>query len=407
MNINKKITSLEGELIELRRDFHKHPELGFEEHRTSKIVANYLEGCGLNVKRGIAKTGVVALLEGSAPGPTLLLRADMDALPIQEENEISYKSVNNGVMHACGHDAHTAILLVAAKILSNYRKRIKGNIKFVFQPNEEIGGAKVMVEEGILKNPQVNAAMALHLWTPLESGTIGVVAGPATGALDIFTLKIEGEGGHTGYPEKAVDPIIASANIIQAIQTIQTREISALEPTIIMFTKIKSGVKSNIIPDTVSLEGTIRYLYNEGEKNKEKLHERFKRIVEAMCKAYRTKYKLKFFNENRSVINDLSMTTLVKSTAEELLGNSNKVISYPSTAGEDFSEFADRVPSVFYFVGAGSVEKESHYPHHSPRFNINEEAMLIGVEMHVHSTLEFFNKYQIGSSGAEQDIFKR
>jgi len=173
-----------------------------------------------------------------------------------------------------------------------------------------------------------------------------------------------------------------------------------------MFTKIKSGVKSNIIPDTVSLEGTIRYFCNEGEKDKEKLHKKFKRIVEAICKAYRTKYKLKFFNENRSVINDLNMTTLVKSTAEELLGNTDKIISYISTAGEDFSEFANRVPSVFYFVGAGRIKEESHYPHHSPRFNINEEAMLIGVEIHIRSALKFFNKYQMGSFRLGQDIFK-
>ncbi len=392
MNIKKKILSLKDELIELRRDFHKYPELGFEEHRTSEIVANYLEGCGLDVKRGIAKTGVVALLKGNAQGPTLLLRADMDALPIQEENEISYKSINNGVMHACGHDGHTAMLLVAAKILSGYREKIKGNIKFVFQPNEEVGGAKVMVEEGILEDPQVDAAMGLHLWTPIESGKIGVTNGPITATLDVFNLKIKGKGGHTGYPEKAVDPIIASANIIQTIQTIQTREISTLKPTIIMFTKIKSGVKSNIIPGEVSLEGTIRYFYKEGVKNEEKLKKSFERIVEAICKAYRTKYKLKFYNENQSVINDLNMTRLVRSTAEKVLGNIDRIIPYMSTAGEDFSEFAERVPSVFYFVGAGNKEKKSCYPHHNPRFNIDEDAMLIGVEMHVRSALEFFNK---------------
>ncbi|PKP61193.1 amidohydrolase [Candidatus Atribacteria bacterium HGW-Atribacteria-1] len=401
MNIKKKISSLKDELIELRRDFHKHPELGFEEYRTSKIAANYLEKCGLDVKRGIAKTGVVALLKGNTQGPTLLLRADMDALPIQEENEVPYKSVNNGVMHACGHDAHTAMLLVAAKILSDYQEKIKGNIKFVFQPNEEVGGAKIMVEEGVLETPHVNAAMGLHLWTPIESGKIGVTAGPITATLDVFNLKIKGKGGHTGYPENAVDPIIAAANIIQTIQTIQTREISALKPTIIMFTKIKSGVKSNIIPQEVSLEGTIRYFYKEGVKNEGKLKKRFERIVEAICKAYRTKYKLKFYNENQSVINDLNMTKLVRSTAEKVLGNIDRIIPYMSTAGEDFSEFVGRVPSVFYFVGAGNKEKKSCYPHHNPRFNIDEDAMSIGVEMHVRSALEFLNKYQMGSFKTE------
>ncbi|KUK66043.1 MAG: Amidohydrolase [Parcubacteria bacterium 34_609] len=390
MNIPEKINNLKDELISLRRDFHQHPELGFQEYRTAQIVTDYLERCGLKVKRGVAKTGVVGLLEGSAPGPTLLLRADMDALPIQEENEVPYKSINNGIMHACGHDAHTAILLIAAKILSDYRKEIKGNIKFVFQPNEEVGGAKLMIEEGVLENPRVDAALALHLWTSLDSGIIGVKAGPITGTLDIFQLTIKGEGGHTGYPEKAVDPIIASANIIQNMQIIQTREMEAFKPVIIMFTKINSGSKVNVIPDTVSLEGTIRYFNKQEDKDSERLHEKFERIVEANCKSYRTKYSLKFFNENQSIFNDKELTKLVLSNAEKVLGNREKVISYLSIAGEDFSEFADRVPGVFYFVGAGNREKECHYPHHNPHFNIDEDAMLIGVEMHILNSLNYF-----------------
>jgi amidohydrolase len=394
MNIKEKIISLKDELISLRRDFHKHPELGFKEYRTSKIVADYLEDCGLKVTRGIAKTGVVGLLEGNVSGPTLLLRADMDALPIQEKNDIPYKSINKGIMHACGHDAHTAILLVTAKILSANREEIKGNIKFIFQPNEEIGGAKAMIEEGILDKPKVDAAMALHLWTPLESGIIGVQSGPITGALDIFYLTIKGEGGHTGYPERAVDPVIVSANIIQNIQTIQTREISALKPTTIMFTKINSGIKSNIIPDTVSLEGTIRYFHNQKEQETESLQQRFKRIVEASCHSNRTKYQLEFCNENQSVVNDKEITKLVISTAEEVLGRRDKVIPYLSIAGEDFSEFADRVPSAFYFVGTGNKEKETHYPHHNPRFNIDEDTMVTGVEMHILSAFKFFRENQ-------------
>jgi amidohydrolase len=389
MNIKEEINNLKDELIQLRRDFHKHPELGFKEFRTSKIVADYLEKYGLKVTRGIAETGVMGLLEGKNPGPTLLLRADMDALPIQEENEVPYRSVNNGIMHACGHDAHTAILLITAKILSSHRNKIRGNIKFVFQPNEEIGGAESMIKEGILENPHVDAAMALHLWTPLESGIIGVKTGPITGALDVFHLIVKGEGGHTGYPEKAVDPIIASANIIQSIQAIQTREISVFKPTIIMFTKINSGTKSNIIPDSVSLEGSIRYFNKQDDKDQESLNKKFKRIVDATCKSYRVKYELKFVNENKSVFNDEKMTELVIDSAEEILGHHDKVLSYQTIAGEDFSEFADRVPSAFYFIGTGNREKESHYPHHNSRFNIDEDTMLTGVEMHILSTLNW------------------
>lgn len=394
MDIKEKMMDLRDELIQLRRDFHKHPELGFKEYRTSKIVADYLEKYGLKVTRGIAGTGVMGLLEGTAPGSTLLLRADMDALPIQEENEIPYKSVNDGIMHACGHDAHTAILLIAARILAGYRSEMRGNIKFIFQPNEEIGGAKAMIDEGILENPHVDAAMALHLWTPLDSGIIGVKTGPVTGSLDIFQLTITGEGGHTGYPEKAVDPIIASAEIIQNIQMIQTREMSPFKPIIIMFTKIHSGTKSNIIPDTVNLEGNIRYFDQQEEKNSEQLQEKFKRIVEATCKAYRTKYQIKFFNENQSVVNDAQMTEFVISAGEKVSGHREKVISYLSVAGEDFSEFADRVPSAFYFVGAGNKEKKCHYPHHNPCFNIDEDALLTAVEMHVLSALYYFQKKQ-------------
>jgi len=389
MNIKEEINNLKDELIQLRRDFHKHPELGFKEFRTSKIVADYLEECGLKVTRGIAKTGVMGLLEGKNPGPTLLLRADMDALPIQEANKVSYKSVNSGIMHACGHDAHTAILLITAKILSSYWEEISGNIKFIFQPNEEIGGADLMIKEGILESPRVDAAIALHLWTPLESGIIGVKTGPITGALDVFHLTIKGEGGHTGYPEKAVDPIIVSANVIQSIQAIQTREISVFRPTIIMFTKINGGTKSNIIPDSVSLEGSIRYFNKQEDKNEESLNEKFERIVEATCKAYRVKYELKFFNENKSVVNDKKMTELVIFSAKEILGQRDKVLSYQSIAGEDFSEFADRVPSAFYFVGTGNREKESHYPHHNPNFNIDEDTMLTGVEMHIFCALNW------------------
>lgn len=217
--------------------------------------------------------------------------------------------------------------------------------------------------------------MALHLWALIERGKIGLIEEPITATLENFNIKIKGKGGHTGYPENAVDPIITAANIIQTIQIIQTREISSLKPTIIMFTKILSGIKPNIIPDEISLEGTMRYLYIRGGKNnQEELEKKFERIVKAICRAYRADYELKFNIEDNVVINDSDITELVRSTAEKVLGSSKRVIPYMCTASEDFSEFADRVPSVLYFVGAGSKEKEFHYPHHSPRFNIDEDA---------------------------------
>jgi len=262
MRIKSEIEELKEELICLRRDFHMHPELGFQEIRTSGIVESYLKECGLEVKTGIAKTGVVGLLRGKNPGRTVLIRADMDALPIEEETDLPYKSVHEGKMHACGHDGHTAMLLVAAKILARHKDEIKGNVKFVFQPNEEDAGAKIMIEEGVLENPHVDASLGLHLWTPIESGKLGIAAGAIMASSDYFKLTITGKGGHGGAPHTSVDPVICATNIIQTVQSIQTREVDALKPTVITFCKINCGSSPIIIPDRIVLEGSIRCLYN-------------------------------------------------------------------------------------------------------------------------------------------------
>jgi amidohydrolase len=389
MNIPEKINNLKDELISLRRDFHQHPELGFQEYRTAQIVADYLERCGLKVKRGVAKTGVVGLLEGSSPGPTLLLRADMDALPIQEENEVPYKSTHEGVMHACGHDAHTAILLIAAKILTDYRKEIKGNIKFIFQPNEEVeGGAETMVKEGILENPHVDAALGLHLWSPINTGKIGIVSGPIMASSYYFILKVKGRGGHGGAPHTSVDPVICAANIIQTIQILQTREIDALKPTVITFCKINCGSSNIIIPNEISLEGSIRCLYQGSEE----VRKRFEQIIKSICKTHRATYELKFKCGNRLLSNDVGMTELVKSVAGEVIGTGNiQTSNIRMLIGEDFAEFALKVPSAFYFVGTGNKEKNTDYPHHNSRFNIDEDSLLIGVEMHIRTVLKYLN----------------
>jgi amidohydrolase len=393
MDLKKRIAGLREELIDLRRDFHRHPELGFQEQRTADKVEQYLRGLGLPVKR-LAGTGVTALLEGRGKGPVLLLRADMDALPVQEENDVPYRSVNQGVMHACGHDAHTSMLLVAAKVLMEHRQELQGTIKLVFQPNEETTaeppGAEAMIAARVLADPKVNAAMAMHIWTPLESGQIGTDSGPVTATLDVFKIVVRGRGGHTGFPEQAVDPIIASASIVQAVQTIQTREISARKPTIIMFGKIEGGTKSNIVPDQVTLEGSMRYLYEGGERSEENPEGRLKRIVESVGAAHRVSCEVELHRENRAVINHPGMTALAKRTAEQVVADASAVVSYSCTAGEDFSDFAAQVPSVLYFLGTGNRKKQTDYPHHNPRFNIDEEVLPLGVEMHVRGALNFF-----------------
>src|SRR6056297_1002608 len=391
MTVKDQVAALKDELIELRRDFHMHPELGFEEYRTAEKVEQFLKDIGLTPKR-VAKTGVMATLEGARPGPTLLLRADMDALPIHEENQVPYKSQNDGVMHACGHDAHTAMLLAAAKVLVNEQGQMSGRIKFLFQPNEETAGAEILIEQGALKDPTPDAAMGIHIWTPLPSGTIGVQAGAVMATMDIFKITVKGRGGHTGYPESAVDPIIAAADIIQAAQTIQTRQISLMKPTVIMFGKINGGTKNNIIPDEVVLEGTMRYLYEGGPDSEENPPQRLKELAEHVCETHGCSCEVEIERENTAVINHPGMVQLARETAKEILGDENRVVPHGSMAGEDFAAYASRVPAVFAFLGTGNAAKETDFPHHNPRFNIDEDVMPLGVEFFVEGALKYLAK---------------
>lgn len=391
MDLKNEIALLKEELIRLRRDFHQHPELGFEEFRTSAIIANYLDELGLEVQKNVAKTGVVALLRGKTEGPTLLMRADMDALPVTEENDIAYKSVNVGKMHACGHDGHMAMLLVAAKILAKNKDKLYGNIKFVFQPNEEDAGAKFMVEEGVLENPKVDAAVAIHLWSPIETGKMSVSVGPVMGAMDIFKIVIKGKGGHTAMPQYAIDPVIVAAQIIMGSQTIATKQINPLTPTIVSFAKVDAGTSSNIIPEVAELQGTLRYLYKGGPDSEERPRERLEKIVKGICETFDTTYEIEFQTSNFTVSNDKEMTSIIRKIASDLVGEEN-LVPYQTMAGEDFSEFTIDIPSTFYFVGMGNKEKGTDYPHHHPKFNIDEDALETGVEMHVRSALEYLSK---------------
>ncbi len=386
MNINNEVEALKEELINLRRDFHQYPELGFELYRTSEIVANYLEECGLDVQRNIAKTGVVGLLKGNRPGRTVILRSDMDALPIQEENTLPYRSVNKGIMHACGHDGHMAMLLVAAKILAKYKEKIKGNVKFVFQPNEEDAGAEIMINEGILENPHADAAFGIHLWSSIETKKIGIVPGPIMASSHYFKIIIHGKGGHGGAPHMSVDPISCGVNIIQAIQTMQTRELNALKPTVITFCKINCGTSPTIIPEKMEMEGSIRCLHNEAEY----IQKRFGEIVKSICQAHRTTCDLSFKCGNILLNNDFHMTELVIKAGKKIVSRENILDSNISVLlGEDFAEFSARIPSAFYFVGIANREKGTDYPHHHPCFNIDEDALPIGAEMHIRCALEY------------------
>jgi amidohydrolase len=398
MRIRSEVLALKDELIHIRRDLHMHPELGFQEFRTADIVEKYLKELGLEPQR-LAGTGVVATLAGtamgSADGPTLMLRADMDALPVQEENDLSYRSLTDGVMHACAHDAHTAMLLITARILVEKKEKLPGKVKFLFQPNEEVAGAEIMVAEGALENPRVDAAMGIHLWTPLASGTIGAAPGGVMASMDVFRIVIRGKGGHTGYPEAAIDPIIAAADLIQTAQRIQTRDISLLYPTVLIFSRINSGTKNNIIPEIVEIEGTLRYLYEPtAEINPS---QRLAEVIKSVCDVHRCDSEFYIETENEVVVNSPGMVNLVRESAAAILDDSSAIVDHRSMAGEDFAAYAKRVPSAFIHVGTSNPDRESDFPHHSSRFNIDEDTMPLGVELFVQTVERFFSD-GIGSS---------
>ncbi|MFO8059742.1 MAG: amidohydrolase [Bacillota bacterium] len=389
MDLKGEVAAHRDELIEIRRDLHRHPELGFEEHRTSAVVAEYLESVGADVEI-VAGTGVVGLLGGGDEGPTLLLRADMDGLPLQEKSRVPYRSIYEGKMHACGHDGHTAMLLVAARILSEYRDRIRGNIKFVFQPNEEDAGAGHMIDEGVLLDPVVDAALGLHLWSPLETGKIAIGPGPVMAASHYFSLTVRGKGGHAGFPHQSVDPIAAAAEIVGSVQSIQTRETDPAHPLVIMFGRIEGGTSPTIIPERVEMEGSIRFLHPGGEAAEES----FERVVRGICRAHGTTCDLRFRVGNRILVNDQAMAELVFGAARGVVGAENVTDEMRTMVGEDFSEFALRVPSAFYFVGSGNRDRGTDYPHHHPRFDIDEDSLPVGVQMHVAAALEFFRRFR-------------
>ena len=386
-DIKNKFLNLKKEMIEIRRDFHRYPELGFKEERTAKLVANYLRNLGLEVKTDIAKTGVVGLLRGQREGKTLLLRSDMDALPIQEKNEVEYKSKNEGVMHACGHDGHMAILLTTAKILSDFQKEMKGNIKLIFQPAEEgPGGARLMIDQGIMSYPQVDAAIGLHLWNYLPIGKVGIRSGPLMASMDSFTIKIKGKSGHGAIPHDAIDAIVMSSHVISALQTIVSREVAPLKSAVVSVGTIKGGYGFNIIADEVDMEGTVRALDIELQKT---LPERMERILKGVTSSMRGEYELNYQFLYPITVNDEGMAQLVRKACTSIVGAEKVIIAEQTMGGEDMAFFLQKVPGCFFFLGSANKEKGFDFPHHHPRFDFDEDAMPLGVEILSTIALEF------------------
>ncbi|WP_257148487.1 M20 family metallopeptidase [Bacillus sp. AFS073361] len=371
MRINELHESVAEEIIKYRREFHKHPELSFHEQRTSKIVADYLRSCGLHVKEHVNGFGVIADLIGVEQGPTIVFRADMDALPIQEETDLPFASLVPGVMHACGHDGHTAILMGAAKLLSFEKEKLKGIVRLIFQPAEEVnpGGAFGMIQSGVLNG--VEAIFGIHIWSELPSGTFRTCHGPMMAATDRFTIEIEGKGGHGGMPHKTIDSIVVASHLVMASQQIISRCIDPLESGVITFGELKSGTAFNIIANKAVLEGTTRSFTPEVRNT---LQQKLVELTEGLAKIYGASIKLDYQCGYPSVVNHEKEVEISLEVAKDLFGMEFTGIMKPKMVGEDFAYYLKEVPGAFCFVGAGDPNKPM-YPHHHPRFQIDESVL--------------------------------
>jgi amidohydrolase len=388
--LKSDIDELVPDMVALRRDLHEHPELGFEEVRTSSLVAQRLRSLGLQVQEGVAKTGVVGLLRGSASQPgakTIAIRADMDALPIHELNEIAYRSTVDGNMHACGHDGHTAIALAVAALLSKRQAELTGNVKFIFQPAEEgRGGGSLMVQEGVMEG--VDGVIGLHLMSSYPVGLVGVRAGAVFASVDGFVLRVKGTGGHAAMPHEAVDPIVISAYMITALQTLLSRECSPFSPAVITIGTIHGGSAFNIIPETVEMQGTMRTFSQE---DREKWVRRIREIVHGIASAMGGSCEVQTLSGPFACVNDASMTQLVHDAAVASVGERNVESSEAvmTTSSDDMAYFLKAVPGCYFIVGARNEQKGANYPHHHPRFNIDEDAMPTAVEVLARAAMNF------------------
>jgi amidohydrolase len=388
--LKSEIDELVPDMVAMRRDLHEHPELAFEETRTAGIVAGRLRALGLDVRTGVAKTGVVGTLKGGKAGSnakTLAIRADMDALPIHELNEIDYRSTIDGKMHACGHDGHTSILLTVADILSKRRAELSGNVAFVFQPAEEvIGGAEPMVKDGALKD--VDNIIGLHLFSTYPLGRVGVRSGPTFASADRFILKIHGKGGHAAMPEGSIDPIVIAAQITTALQTLISRETSPFSPAVITIGKIEAGSAFNIIPEIAEMQGTMRAYTAE---HREKLVRRITELSQGIATAMNASCEVDFIDGCPPCVNDPTMTEAVRRAAEAAVGvDAVDTGEEVMTAGsDDMAFFLESVPGCYFIVGAQNPAKGAKYPHHHPRFNVDEDAMPIAAEVLARTALEY------------------
>ena len=383
MEISPEVQALSAEMTSLRRDLHAHPELGFQEVRTAGIIAERLTVLGYTVRTGLGKTGVTGLLRGGKPGKTVLLRADIDALPIREETNVPWRSETAGVMHACGHDAHTAMGLAAAGILAKEAPSLAGNIFFVFQPAEELLiGAEAMLKDGALEGVRADAAFAIHVMNRWPVGTVAICDGPAMTSADKLTLTITGRGGHGASPHLAIDPIVASAQIITALQTLVSRETPPLSAAVLSLTTLKAGTAFNIIPDAVEMTGTLRCF---DAPLREKLLASLRRTAEGLAASLRCTARVESQFLTPALRNDPAATALAREVAATIVGKSRVAAAEPLTGSDDVAYFWEKVPGCYAFVGSAKPEWSPAPAAHNAKFDIDESAMEIGTEFLVRA----------------------
>lgn len=400
----KEFKNIEDKVIEWRRDFHQNPELSNREFKTAEKIAAHLKSLGLKVETNIAKTGVVGVLEGDNTGKVVALRADIDALPVTERNDLTFKSKvtteflgsQTGVMHACGHDTHTAILMGVAEVLAKHKDKINGTVKFIFQPAEEgpppgeEGGAALMIKEGVLENPDVDAIFGLHINSGTPVGTIRYKPEGTMAAVERFVINVKGKQTHGSAPWTGVDPILISAKIIDGLQTIISRESKLVDgAAVITVGKITSGVRFNIIPESAEMIGTVRTLDPEMKKV---ILTRMNEMVPALAEAYGGSATIEFQNNTAITYNDPELTKKMLPTLQKVAGQDHVELQKATTGGEDFSFFQEKVPGFYFFLGGQPLDTTSPAPHHTPDFFIDESGLLLGVKVMSQLALDYLNQ---------------
>ncbi|MGD9042954.1 MAG: amidohydrolase [Desulfobacterales bacterium] len=376
-NVHQLVSEHKDLIIKIRRDLHRIPETAYTEKKTAAYVGDYLNSLGLKVQTGIAQYGVVGLLETDRPGPTVLIRADMDALPLKEDTGLDFASEHDGVMHACGHDAHMTMVLGAATVFTKIQNELAGNIKFLFQPAEEgPGGAKPMIEAGVMENPKVDYSIGCHVWHDIPEGTIGVRSGPFLAAMDRFDLKIKGKGGHGAMPHLCADPLEVGTQVVSALQRIVSRQTDPLQPAVVTIGTFHAGTAFNIIPSEAELSGTTRTFNPETWNAWET---RLEKVIRGVCESMGVDFELKFSQGYPVTINDESAAEVVRRCAVKVVGEDNVVKPQRTMGGEDFAYYAQKSKGCFFALGVG---REGAATVHNPKFDFNEDVLMLGVETH-------------------------